>query len=270
MFSALSSEDASSVPEANVVLEEDGNRFFFNVKEDIIEHYGTINKNGTVVNYDQPGIKLRFPLSYGESYSETFSGEAIATGGEKYTFTGNVSLKVDGFGKLILPGNIEINDVVRLKTTKVRRYEDASYSSVTISYKWYCQEVNYSLLTIIRSGTSNKTRPVKTAYYGKAGSISQIEEKTSQPLSSLKANVYPNPFNRYIKLDYELTEKTDVQIEVFDNAGKKIKEVLFKNQPPDQYSRTVKTEEESFSNGMYYITIKAGNQSVKKSLLRVE
>jgi hypothetical protein len=260
-------EKSFDVPEANVVLEEYGTHFFFRVEENMMKHYGTITKNNTLIKYDKPFVKMVYPFNFGDSYSGEFSGELITKKNNR-SFTGNYSISVDGKGKLILPGNITIKNVLRLKSVKEKKYENSDHVSRIVSYKWYCPEVRYPLLTIIQSENNEKTRTIKTAYYGNAENIEQ-NQQTENEKSSVNVKVYPNPFKEQIKAKYELKKNSDVQIAIFDNAGHKITEKNLKNQPKGVYTKTINTGGKDFSEGIYFIKIKTGQQIIKEKLIKI-
>ena len=269
-----SAKGSSDIPQANLVLDEAGNKFFFHVADDRIAYYGAVTKQGAVYAYDEPLLKMKFPLRYGDIYSGSYSGNLIYQNGKKRGFTGDYSLEVDGYGKLILPGNIEINDVVRLKTVREKQFNNSGFKSAMVSYKWYAQGVRYPLLSVIRSGTPDKTKTIKTAYFEDAASITREKKvqkaEVSSPRSQIQVSCYPNPFSNTFKVDYQLMEKNDVLVTVFDNAGKKIKDVQFEDQRPGKYSKTIDAAGERFSNGMYHIAIQIGDHRARESLLRVE
>jgi hypothetical protein len=274
MLPAYNVKKADRAPEANLVLEEYDTHFFFKANKNTMKQYATALGNGTFIRYNEPFVKLRYPFEYGESYEGDYSGKLITSKGKARKFNGNYSVEVDGYGSLILPGDIRLNDVLRLKTVKRKKYENTNYTSVTISYKWYCKEVNYPLLTVIRSGTEEKTKPTKVAYYGDAASINQKEEsqkKTAdKSLDQMNVNIYPNPFSQNFTIDYAVKERSDVRVTLFDNSGKKVKETLFEDQAPGSYSRMIKAGDKHLSGGMYYINLQIGDQVIRKNLLKVK
>jgi hypothetical protein len=266
-------EQSSQIPEANIVLEEFGNLFFFRMIGNKMEQYGTVTKNNTVIKYDKPFVKMVYPFEYGESKEGEFSGVTKTSRSEK-KFTGTYSIEVDGYGTLTLPGNVKIHDVVRLKTIKEQTYENASHTSTIVSYKWYCQPVRYPLLTIIKGGQPGKTRTIKTAYYADAASLAskiqqEATEVTGNKISS-DVNVYPNPFQKEFTLDYTLMEKGDVEIIVFDNAGKKIKTIRLKGKTAGVHSQIINLESGRAANGMYHVSIQSGGEEIRKRLLKVD
>jgi hypothetical protein len=267
-------ENTGKIPEANIILEEYGTHFYFRMAGNSMKHYGTVTKNNTILKYDKPFVKMIYPFEFGQSKKGTYSGE-IQTSDNKKKFKGNYHIEVDGYGDLILPGDIKIKDVLRLKTVKEKTYENSSYTSVIESYKWYCQDVRYPLLTVIKSGKPGKTKTIKTAYYADAEMLSVNNNKNPANREGYaviegEVNAYPNPFEEQFNVDYTLGKKGDVDIIIFDNSGRKIKDIHLKNQPRGNYQRTIKADGNNFTNGLYHITIKVNNQDIKKRLLKVE
>ena len=274
MYLTSEVDQVGKIPRANIVLEEYGTHFYFRMAGNSMVQYGTITKNGTVIKYDKPFVKMVYPFEYGQSKEGEFSGEILTSQTNK-KFTGKYAIQVDGYGKLILPGNIEIEDVVRLKTVKEKTYENSKHTSSVISYKWYCEDLRYPLLTVIKAGTPDKVNTIKTAYYADAKSLvaSEREEKeNNEGFASLEGdvNAYPNPFSEAFQLDYTLSNKGDVEIIIFDNSGRKVKEIQWKDQPAGNYTKTIQADGNRFSDGLYHIAIRSDQKEIKKTLLKVK
>jgi hypothetical protein len=76
--------------------------------------------------------------------------------------------------------------------------------------------------------------------------------------------VFPNPAYGMINLEYNLAEKSIVQIEVFNLYGKKVKVLINSElQQPDRYQKTFDLSD--LQNGLYFVRLLSGNiyQSVK-------
>ena len=63
--------------------------------------------------------------------------------------------------------------------------------------------------------------------------LTQIEENI--PFSYKLCQNYPNPFNPITTIEYELKEKTDVKLVIYDICGRKINELLNTKQTPGKY-----------------------------------
>jgi hypothetical protein len=79
---------------------------------------------------------------------------------------------------------------------------------------------------------------------------------------------YPNPFNPSTTIKYQLSNKTNVQMEVFDVIGRKVLTLVNNQQQAGIY--TVNFDASRLSSGMYFIRFKAGSfhQIQKISLIK--
>jgi hypothetical protein len=273
MISAGFVKNSGKIPEANVVLEERGTHFFFSVSEEGMKQYGTITKNNTVIQYDEPFLKMAYPFEYGDTKTGTFSGKMITSKDEK-AFSGNYKIQVDGFGKLKLPGDVVVEDVVRLKSTKTRKYEGSSNKSTIISYKWYCNQVRYPLLTVIKSKRSGKSHYMKTAYYADAADIEQNKEDQNKAkpteLSKSNVRVFPNPFKDRFTVEYQLPSAQDVEISVYSTSGQKVKQIKLNDQAAGNYRRDISASGNEFAEGLYHVNIKTSDKVIKKTLMKLK
>lgn len=272
MYSSYNTANSANIPEANVVLEEFDVQFYFKTSDRIIEQYGTVTKNNTITKYDKPFIKMVFPFNYGDTYSGDFSGTIEGANNYKANFTGTYLLESDAYGTLILPGNIRYKNVFRIKTLKEQCYNtNNSCNCATISYKWYSQDVRYPLLTIIQNQTSNGTKTIRTAYYSRAENKPDEDNQNRKFVSeNIEANIYPNPFKDEFKLDYKIINETDVNIEIYDNTGKKVNTIHKLNQQAGYYTETINSANLGEQLGIFHIRIIAGESVVSKTVIRGE
>ena len=80
---------------------------------------------------------------------------------------------------------------------------------------------------------------------------------------------YPNPFNPYVKIPFDITKENIVELSVFNINGKKVKELVpSKTMNPGKY--IIEWDASFFPSGMYFYTIRAGSffQSKKMVLLK--
>lgn len=274
MYSAYSTANTTDIPEANTVLEEFGTKFYFKASDNIIEQYGTVTKNNSLTIYSNPFVKMVFPFNFGDTYSGDFAGTVYGNNNYEANFTGTYELKADAFGTLILPGNSTYSNVFRIKTTREQCYSsNSSCNCATISYKWYAQGVRYPLLTIIQTKTSNGVKTTRTAYYAKAENQPEIEiqnEPKKLIAENLEAKIYPNPFMDNFKIDYTLTKDSDLEIEIYDNSGRKVRSVHKPNQKAGYYSETIQSGDLGNQLGMFHIRIIAGDDIVSRTVIRGE
>jgi len=110
-----------------------------------------------------------------------------------------------------------------------------------------------------------KTRAIREFYY--TGIMSGItgELTTGPAMYSLHQN-YPNPFNPSTAIKFSLSIAEDVQIEVYNVAGQKVKTLL--NQKMRAGTHKVEFNGSNLASGVYFYQIQAGQfQDVKKMVL---
>jgi hypothetical protein len=77
---------------------------------------------------------------------------------------------------------------------------------------------------------------------------------------------YPNPFDRILKIDYKIPEKSHVQLGVYDSSGRLVR--LLVNQEQIQGNYTITWDGYLNSEGMYFIKLRAGSkQEIQKVTL---
>jgi len=95
--------------------------------------------------------------------------------------------------------------------------------------------------------------------------LSIKEEGLSLNTHSLSQN-YPNPFNPSTTIHFSLAKSENVQIEVYNTLGKKVKVLVDGNMKAGEH--TVEFNAENLSSGIYFYSIEAGEfQSVKKMIV---
>lgn len=87
--------------------------------------------------------------------------------------------------------------------------------------------------------------------------VTEIDDFKTVPYSiSLKQN-YPNPFNPTTVIAYEISNKSFVNLKVFDVLGNEVKELINENKQPGYYE--VQFNAEDLTSGIYFYQLKAGN-----------
>ncbi|MCH8903836.1 MAG: Omp28-related outer membrane protein [Bacteroidetes bacterium] len=87
------------------------------------------------------------------------------------------------------------------------------------------------------------------------------------PLKSLNVNIYPNPFTSNAVMTYGLTENADVSILLFNVLGETVLSENLGSHSPGGYSFDINKNELGLSEGMYFIRIDAGDQTMTRKLI---
>jgi hypothetical protein len=240
---------------ANTTLDEFNNRFYLNVERHQIEQtgYSTLD-NAVVVSYEKPFIKMMFPFTIGDSYSGDFYG-TMKMGDTKLPLTGTYEVKADGYGKLMLPGNITIENTLRVKTVKSYEMQvnGSKQSTEITTFRWYgcCNRYPLLVLSAIKTTVGpNVTLSYQAAYNNIVNSRLPGSDGNI-PNSSIRA--YPNPVADLMIFEYALADPGDVIIELYNNTGKKIMTLLDNRLDRGIYSLQLVPEKEGLPTGIYII-----------------
>jgi hypothetical protein len=231
-------------PKANIVLRENTADFFFKVSSSGIEEYGVKDGN-FAITYDKPIVKFPFPFVYGSSISGTYSGQVVDKPEEK--IAGAYSTQADGYGTLILPGNVVIKDVLRIRF--VRSNDKAN--GETVIFRWYARNsdpiVRYPLLSITKFESSEKSYVYRVAYYAncdqlinstKIVTIDPVREFTSPKSENYNLTIYPNPFIENAKIEYNLPKDAIVKVLATDNLGRNLETLSDSRQNAGKHTLT--------------------------------
>lgn len=91
------------------------------------------------------------------------------------------------------------------------------------------------------------------------------------PLAFRLSQNYPNPFNPVTTIDYTISEKSIVDLTIYDVAGRRVRTLLGERQLPGGYSIVWDGRNDSgmpVATGVYFYRLSAGrNRSVKKMVI---
>ena len=125
---------------------------------------------------------------------------------------------------------------------------------------------NYS-----KDGTYKVTLTVTTKD-GCTNSSSQTITVTGTSITSTinerELSVYPNPFNQFINLNFSIIEQEHVNVEVYDNYGRKIATIVDTELATGNYQYLI---DESIINtaGIYHIILRSNNQVITKRIVKL-
>lgn len=106
---------------------------------------------------------------------------------------------------------------------------------------------------------------LKTAYslYVKDNSVIGIDENDLD----FGVNIYPNPTNNQITIDFNLLDATEVSLEILDAIGRVVASHNIGNLPNGFQSITLNVA--NLSNGLYLCNIKAGETKIFKRVIKI-
>lgn len=266
---------ASVFQMANVVVEEFGNHFFFEVSPAAIEQHGFLSADGlTLIQYDVPFVKMKFPFSFGDSFKGPYQGTLTknCSGG---TISGFYAVEADGLGSLLLPGDVSYDNALRIKETKTytQTVDRIATDVEIVTYRWFINEHRYPILTLIK----------KTFNY--AGGKSDVTTQAayndlmiSRPGSSLALNslakeldysAYPNPFSDIIKIRFTLSNESHTNLSLFTLNGQLIKELINARLQPGSHSQELMAKETGLVMGTYLLKLNVDGIETSLKIVRM-
>jgi len=271
----------------NLSLIENGYDYFMNLSGNRLEEWGYENKElKLTLKYSDPVLKMKYPFSYGEQFSDHFIGVARYNETNIIDFFGDCIVNADAWGTLVLPDRV-IRNALRVKSVKKGlQINMCGTTDVNIvKYQWYASGYRYPLLNInIVENSSNGAAPVvtKTAFIN----TRQIDERSAilgsdtQSNKSDKVNTFekpdvsvivsPNPFPVNLTYNYLLTEPMDVSVELYDLSGKS-SGWLVKNQLQAEGLHTGELDAVAYNltPGTYFMRFTFGKQVVIRKIVKI-
>ncbi len=92
-----------------------------------------------------------------------------------------------------------------------------------------------------------------------------INDRETLPVSFNLYQNFPNPFNPSTTIKFDVPQRTDISITVFDALGRKVTTINKKQVAPG--SHTIVWDASNFSSGVYFYRFKAGAYSKTKKLI---
>ncbi len=246
--------------QANVVLTEEGTRFFFCQEKDALTAWGSMTQTGQVrMKYYRPYIKMKYPFAYGDEFSGDYDGIYYLSDKE-VPLSGKYSVKADGYGELRLPGEIVVN---ALRVVSNRSYdlmlENGTQTFEILTYRWYSNNERFPLAVfqITRSSVCN---PDGNFDYRAFYRLTEKSDEQSEelPESILKneqdfVRIYPNPVKNHFRMEYSVDAGSEVYIELYNNAGIKVATLVDQYRKAGSYSESLSAKNYSLKHGVYHI-----------------
>ncbi len=118
---------------------------------------------------------------------------------------------------------------------------------------------------IVSGGYNSSSEVERTFEIFDISDVTGLESVALNPKFELYKN-YPNPFNPSTKIRYEISEQTNVTLEIFDVTGRRIAVLVDKTQPRGIYEATFKADN-NLASGIYFYKLQAGNFSKTEKML---
>ncbi len=240
--------DNPDFPNADIFYSQVGTYSYFGTTNDAFVYWG-IFTDQAVIAYTDGEDQVRFPLTYGDSYSDTFSG-SYESFGMTFDREGTVNVEADAYGTLITP-DATYSNALRIQIVRnTTDYQDGTPSGSTVDtiYYWYAGDINFPVMTYFRNYSEGSLVGESVNYLTDDGSLAI----NNTEMASFK--VYPNPASNSLNLTYDNQQVRHIQI--IDVQGRLVK----------QFSGKVeRILTSNLTAGTYFVKITYENNTSKKA-----
>lgn len=254
-------------PDANYAMSitTDGQELmlYFEISSSLISELGFYSEFGMESlgqTYNDPKDYFSFPLSYGDSGSDTFAGENELPGGVVQQVSGNISYEVVGSGTVITNAGTFENALLVLSnetSTAVLEVAGMQFETVTTSatYDFFLE----GFPAPIASMSTFETSSLNGVESGEEGFVLDGVETNLTYTSPEELRVYPNPSQDVMTIS--LGEfSSSAQISIFEGTGK----AVFSKEVQGQLNRV---NLDGLSPGIYVVLVEMGAVVLRERLV---
>jgi hypothetical protein len=278
MLDATTVEKYGALPSATVAITTSGDYHgMFRITATENDNVGHFGKDYFVI-FTQPQRRMIYPFTYGNHYRSSFSGYGVYENNATTDITGDYSFEADAYGTLILPNNV-LTNVLRIKHT-LSRYEFARcFFSEThqTRYLYYTEDQRYPVFSNIEtmwiSNNRDTTWHRSSAVNEFVRNLPADEPVVEKPMLTQRReyihNVFPNPFNDELKVNFVLDEKTNVAVELYSLDGVKMRDICSKR-PLEQGIYEFEYNTSALPSGTYFVKFMFNDFAFVKQAVKIQ
>ncbi len=245
---------------ANVTVCTDNNTFYF--ETDIISNkFLGLSTETAVIKYDIPIEKIYYSFEYGNRSETDYKGQGLYYGSVHTEIYGKYTVEADATGILIMPDNVSVPNVIRIKTTdRLTEFACKNTSFINTKYLWYAPDTRYPVFVIkenIRITAEGDSIINRSSFYNESV-LSQKIEKTADVIARFSNenklhSIYPNPFTDYINIKYDLKKSAKVSLEIISISGATISTIV--NNGKQKGLQNYKYKPERLAQGTFFVKL---------------
>lgn len=120
---------------------------YYQKREDRLERVAMENPIN-FIRYNPQFLEIPYSFGFGDKRYSEFKGNQIYSQKVRYSYTGNIIITADGYGKILLPNNEIIDNALRIKSESYY-YENEKVIGQYIEYSWYIKGYRYPILKMV-------------------------------------------------------------------------------------------------------------------------
>jgi hypothetical protein len=227
----------------------------------VTDSAGNVSK---LLSYVPPTQTMKFPLTYGTSWSSTSNITIASFPGATVTYKNDAN--VDGYGSLISPSYtykggkpvLSSSECLRLREslTQTINYFGFTFETLTHSYQWMT-------MSATSGSVASDTNDVPTSIgYSQGTSSTHVPMTIEDPLT---IKLSSNPVSTSSTLSYNLPESGDVKVSMMDNLGREVK--MLHNGFAPAGSNVIPIDPLTMANGTYLIRVSSNSFTGTRKLI---
>ncbi len=279
-ISAVPVKALNGVGAYNLVLDEGGNEYFYNIGETGFDEVGMISHdNELALVYTDPIRKMNYPFTFGSHIGDAYSAYSTYKETTHIDYSGEYIVDGDAFGTLILPDRV-LKNTLRVKVTRngLERYMCGSTEVHTERYLWYAAGYRYPVLTITlvnyqiggQSPVTTRKASLNVNQHVESEVIAGLDPTQKPDQSDVSVILYPNPFSEKLTYNYYLRKDMTVSIDLFDITGKISGKLLkSQNQTEGLHTGEINSQTKDLNPGIYYLRFTFDNKVVTNKIVKI-
>ena len=264
---------ASNYPNATIVSKDIENEAYsyYTYQSGSVLYYGT-SMTGLEEILTEPGIHYKYPFSYGDSYTDNFSG-TVQNPGFVFQRNGTITSTADAWGTIILPAGT-FSNALRVRVEMIMRDSVSTpmpMSVVTeiVNYLYYVPDLKYPIFRLTYSSTTSiaGTELARHVSYSPNQTVGINQISSTVPESFNLSQNFPNPFNPVTKIHFSVSEQTNVKLTIYDMLGRQVAVLVDSKVAPGVYE--TQWNASGFNSGVYFYNLQTGTgiNSTRKMIL---
>ncbi len=217
------------------------------------------NQNSSIrVEYTDPKIFRTYPMSYGQTVTDTYRSVTYSGTNVVQKVSGSLSITYDAYGTLTLPSGTAVNcgrlkiisyevDTLIFGTTMIEYIKDTVWIWGKSNYRYELFEIDKHWIS--EDGV-NYTGFKWVQYIPNINSVGIVPVSNEIPSEFRLEQNYPNPFNPITTIRYRIPENTFVTMIIYDGVGRKIETLCNCTHNAGVYE--IRWDASSYSSGIYY------------------
>lgn len=225
------------------------------------ELVGIVDPNITL-NFTNTAVAAVWPISFGYTNSDTFSGSA-ASGTMTGAAGGSMTSNAVGNGTLTLPGGLMFNNVLQMKNMQTINLSlmmgIISATINTVEYSYYVPTQKFPVLSISYSSTSGSFTDYSVDIKINSNVVTGIKQLNNEVL----VNLFPNPTKNNFNVNIINPLNENCTVHLFDIYGKQLKTESLGNN--SSISKLIDVSD--LAQGIYFVKTTLGNKTTTQKII---